>query len=199
MTSAIAFAGSRRIASGPVADVALKARRFALKKTREPILVFDEWTSAPLELDLRGSADEVRKRFQQRKTPPAEPSRGRGRPLLGVVGREVTLLPRHWEWLEEQPGGASVTLRKLVEEAKRAHRARDEFRRSREAAYRFMNVMAGNLPGFEEASRLLFSKELLPLDSFRNLIRDWPRDICAHLLSLVERTLANQQLAMKEG
>jgi hypothetical protein len=199
MTSAIAFAGSRRIASGPVADVALKVRRFALKKTGEPILVFDEWTSAPLELDLRGSADEVRKRFEERQAAPTEPPRGRGRPLLGVVGREVTLLPRHWEWLEEQPGGASVTLRKLVEEAKRAHRARDEFRRSREAAYRFMNVMAGNLPGFEEASRLLFSKELLPLHSFRNLIRDWPRDICAHLLKLVERTMANQQLAMKEG
>ncbi|MFY0534142.1 DUF2239 family protein [Nannocystis pusilla] len=36
--------------------------------------------------------------------PPART--GPGRPKLGVVSREVSLLPRHWEWLERQPSGS---------------------------------------------------------------------------------------------
>src|SRR4029079_4156101 len=71
------------------------------------------------------------------ETAAAEP-RGRGRPRLGVVAREGTLLPRHWEWLGTQPGGASVVLRKLVEEARRANGDADRTRAARDAAYRFM-------------------------------------------------------------
>ncbi len=78
---------------------------------------------------------------------PAEP-RGRGRPKLGVVAREVTLLPRHWDWLNAQPGGASVALRKLVEQARRANGDADRARAAREAAYHFMSAMAGDLPAF---------------------------------------------------
>jgi hypothetical protein len=107
--------------------------------------------------------------------------RGRGRPKLGVVAREVTLLPRHWEWLGAQPGGASVALRKLVEEARRASGDRDRSRAARDAAYHFMSVMAGNLPGFEEASRALFANDRR---RFVELIAGWPGDVRDHIVKL---------------
>jgi hypothetical protein len=111
---------------------------------------------------------------------PAEP-RGRGRPKLGVVSREVTLLPRHWEWLNAQPGGASVALRKLVDEARRASGDKDRERQARDAAYHFMSTMAGNLPQFEEASRALFAGDRR---RFTALIADWPPDIRDHIVKL---------------
>jgi hypothetical protein len=103
--------------------------------------------------------------------------RGPGRPKLGVVAREVTLLPRHWEWLATQPGGASITLRRLVEHAKRASTGKDRVRRSQSAAYRFMSAMAGDEPGFEEATRALFAGNL---DRFNTLVEGWPRDVRDH-------------------
>jgi hypothetical protein len=117
---------------------------------------------------------------------PAEP-RGRGRPKLGVVAREVTLLPRHWDWLGAQPGGASVALRKLVEDARRANGDRDRQRAARDAAYHFMSTMAGDLPGFEEASRALFADDRR---RFAELIADWPVDIRDHIVKLAFRDLA---------
>ena len=111
---------------------------------------------------------------------PSEP-RGRGRPKLGVVAREVTLLPRHWEWLNAQPGGASVALRKLVEEARRANGDRDRQRAARDAAYHFMSAMAGNLAHFEEASRALFADDRR---RFAGLIASWPADIRDHVVKL---------------
>ena len=104
-----------------------------------------------------------------------------GRPKLGVVAREVTLLPRHWEWLNSQPGGASVALRKLVEEARRANSGKDRLRRAQEAAYRFMSTMAGNEPGFEEAARALFAGRQEP---FEALVRGWPKDVREHAKKL---------------
>ena len=104
-----------------------------------------------------------------------------GRPKLGVVPREVTLLPRHWEWLAAQPGGASVALRKLVEHASRANQSQDRIRKSRESAYRFMTAMAGNDPGFEEALRALFAGNH---ERFEQEIAEWPRDIQAHARKL---------------
>lgn len=103
------------------------------------------------------------------------PRRGRGRPKLGVVAREVTLLPRHWEWLAAQPGGASVALRKLVEEARRSQSGRA--RQAQERAYHFMNAMAGDLPGFEEATRALFAGDR---EGFAERIAGWPTDVREH-------------------
>ena len=97
-----------------------------------------------------------------------------GRPKLGVVAREVTLLPRHWEWLNGQPGGASVALRKLVEEASRAKVGLDRARRARDAAYRFLTAMAGDMPGFEEAIRALFAGNS---EGFQSQTEAWPPDI----------------------
>ena len=149
--------------------VAVEAKEVIDRARHGTLLVFDESTSEPIELDLRGTIQEVRDRFQPvPKSPPSavEPlrdaGRGPGRPKLGVIAREVTLLPRHWEWLNGQPGGPSVTLRKLVEEAKRANSEPDRIRVAKEAAYRFMSAMAGDLPGFEERSWALFSKRGSP-------------------------------------
>jgi len=96
----------------------------------------------------------------------------------------VTLLPRHWDWLNAQPGGASVALRKLVEEARRANGDRDRQRAARDAAYHFMSAMAGNLRDFEEASRALFADDR---QRFTALIASWPPDIRDHVVKLVER------------
>lgn len=144
-----------------------------------PILVFDAVSSRQIEIDFRGTVQEVLERLgpiQPTDTPSSSvpERRGPGRPRLGVVGREVTLLPRHWEWLDGQPGGASVAIRKLVEEARRANRGKDRARESQESVYRFMSAMAGDLPGFEEALRAFYRGNKERVDE---LIRTWPADI----------------------
>ena len=104
----------------------------------------------------------------------AEEPRKVGRPKLGVVAKEITLLPRHWEWLALQKGGASVTLRRLVDEARNVSGEKDRVRQAQEAAYRFMSAMAGNEPGFEAALRALFTGQRV---RFEELVRDWPLDV----------------------
>lgn len=181
-----AFQGPRRLVSGPAGEVALVVKRVALRPD-ESIIIFDDGTGRSIDFDLRGGDREVLARLAKlippavEETPaPAEP-RGRGRPKLGVVAREVTLLPRHWEWLGAQPGGASVALRKLVDEARRASGDKDRERQARDAAYHFMSTMAGNLPQFEEASRALFADDRR---RFTGLIADWPADIRDHIVKL---------------
>src|SRR5882672_4697423 len=182
-----AFMGDQRLVSGPLAEVALAVLKASRSPATEPIVVFDDANGRPIELDLRGTERDIVARLPQPASNPEtaaddlpEP-RGRGRPKLGVVAREVTLLPRHWEWLGTQPGGASVALRKLVEEARRASGDRDRSRAARDAAYHFMSVMAGNLPGFEEASRALFADDWR---RFAELISGWPGDIRDHVVKL---------------
>ncbi|MBH5372284.1 DUF2239 family protein [Bradyrhizobium glycinis] len=180
-----AFAGQRRLASGTAGDVALAVKR-ATEPLDQPIIIFDDATGRSIDFDLRGEDREVLARLAtlmpQAETTdaPAEP-RGRGRPKLGVVAREVTLLPRHWEWLNAQAGGASVALRKLVDEARRASGDKDRERQARDAAYHFMSTMAGDLPQFEEASRALFANDRR---RFTVLIADWPADIRDHIVKL---------------
>ena len=177
-----AFAGDRRLAAGPLAQVALTVKQLLDRGESEAILVFDDDSGKVVEVDFRGSADDVCRRFAQPEPPPA---RGPGRPKLGVVAREVTLLPRHWDWLAGQPGGASVALRKLVEEARRAHAGRDRVRRAQEAAYRFMSAMAGDRPGFEEAARALFAGDR---ERFAAMTARWPTDIGRHVAMLAARS-----------
>ena len=184
-----AFMGHQRLASGPLADVALAVLKASGGSAAEPIVIFDDTNGRPIDLNLRGTEREVVERLP-RPAPDVETlaedlvapePRGRGRPKLGVIAREVTLLPRHWEWLGVQPGGASVALRKLVEEARRASGDRDRSRAARDAAYHFMSVMAGNLAGFEEASRALFADDRR---RFVELIAGWPGDIRDHIVWL---------------
>jgi hypothetical protein len=172
----IAFAGHERIAVGDIAHVTAHVTR-AMKRApqRAPILVFDAVTGDQVDLDLRDKKQiPSRHRSVERDAPAGEEPRGPGRPKLGVVAREVTLLPRHWNWLVSQPGGSSVALRKLVELAMRANAGKDRVRAAQNAAYRFMWVMAGNRHGFEEASRALFAGDA---GKFRRLADAWPKDI----------------------
>jgi hypothetical protein len=178
------FEGQRRLITADLPEVALAVKRRG--RPDAPIVIFNDATGRSLDLDLRGSDDEIIARLPPspasaaQEAPSTEP-RGRGRPKLGVVAREVTLLPRHWEWLGAQPGGASVALRKLVDDARRASGDRDRTRAARDAAYHFMSVMAGNLANFEEASRALFADDRR---RFAGLIADWPADIRDHIVRL---------------
>lgn len=178
-----AFLGTRRLAQGSLPEVARAAASIG-EHGNEPLLVFDD-QGRQVDLDLRGGPEAA----AQRALPPAAlaPARGRGRPHLGVVAREVTLLPRHWEWLSAQPGGASVTLRKLVEEARRS--SAGEGKRAQERAYRFLTAIAGNLPGYEEALRALFGHDAA---RFAEAMAGWPPDLRDHARRLAEGAFAQE-------
>jgi hypothetical protein len=172
----IVFAGFKRIAQGSTADVLAQLRA---RKDDTPYLVFDAQTGESLDFDVHNQAGVVPHAASAEAHD--DTPRGVGRPKLGVVAREVTLLPRHWDWLNRQPGGASVALRRLVQEASRVNADRDAVRASREATYRFMTAIAGALPGFEEATRALFAGER---NRFEGLIDAWPADLRTHLQEL---------------
>ncbi|HKT71912.1 MAG TPA: DUF2239 family protein [Steroidobacteraceae bacterium] len=194
-----AFNGHRRIAAGPLQTVALVVKRAVENMAGGPVLIFDDTTGRSIEIDTRGSVEEMVVRLARAtathdRTDCLQPApdsvsvdarisepRGRGRPRLGVVAREVTLLPRHWEWLAAQPGGASVAMRKLVERARRVHGEKDRRRKAQERAYHFMSAMAGDMPGFEEAARALFANDLTRL---RELVAAWPEDVRDHVIAL---------------
>jgi hypothetical protein len=165
------FAGQRRLATGTAADLAAVLRD---RLPVEPVLVFSDDTGAQVDLDLRGTPEEIDIRYRTEPEPAPEKRSGPGRPRLGVVSREVSLLPRHWEWLAGQPGGASASLRRLVDAARRDRAGEEQQRLAREAAYRFMVALAGNQPGFEEASRALFAEDYVRLDE---IIQQWPTDV----------------------
>lgn len=181
----IAFLGERQIAEGGLRDVARALKTATDVSAGEPVLVFNLATSEPVEIDLRGGLEEILARLpaqaEQPQAPDAqsveEPRRGPGRPRLGVVAREVTLLPRHWDWLASQSGGASVAIRRLVEEARTRQAAKDRVRKAGEATYRFATVMAGNRPHYEEAMRALFASDR---DAFHEMTQSWPRSIRDH-------------------
>ncbi|MFZ1987223.1 MAG: DUF2239 family protein [Desulfatitalea sp.] len=193
-----AFEGNRCVASGNLVAVAKEVKAIIDRDEQASVLIFDDFTSEPIEVDFRGTMGDVLKRLEKptaRVESATEPlntdqssQRGPGRPKLGVVSREVTLLPRHWDWLNRQPGGASVTLRKLVEQARRVYSDRDRVRHSQEVTYRFMSAMAGNLPGFEEATRALFAGNP---ERLNNLIASWPGDIRDHTRKLAAAAFQN--------
>jgi uncharacterized protein len=183
-----AFNGHRRIASGPLETVVLVVKHAIESGAAGPVLIFDDTTGRSIDIDTRGSDQEMLARLAQPTTTNSvdadarvsEP-RGRGRPKLGVVSREVTLLPRHWQWLTAQPGGASVALRKLVDEARRTHGEKDRRRSAQERAFHFMSAIAGDMPSFEEAARALFANDQSRL---RELVAAWPEDVRDHAIEL---------------
>jgi hypothetical protein len=181
-----AFAGLRRIARGPLEETVLQAKAALDAGEGAPVLVFEDGTGTQLDFDCRGTPDDVRRRLASHphfaSPAPASARGGPGRPRLGVVSREVSLLPRHWSWLAEQPGGASATLRRLVDDARKRDTGREDARRAREAASRFLWAVAGDLPGFEETTRALFAGDD---DRLSRLVADWPADVRTHLASLL--------------
>jgi len=187
-----AFEGNHRVTYGPLQEVALKVKTATPGGANSSLCIYDDATGRVIDLDTRGTAEEVLARLERQIAPEfplpdvgieqvAAGERGRGRPKLGVVAHEVTLLPRHWDWLSAQPGGASVALRKLVDEARRTSGDRDRRRAAQNAAYSFMSAIAGNQPGFEEAARALFAYDRR---RFGELVAAWPEDVRDHAIKL---------------
>jgi len=183
-----AFAGKRKVAAGSLHAVAQTLKELVTTDPDAQILIFNDDNGQQVDLNLHGSLAEVLQRLPRPRDPAEEVAaptapRTAGRPKLGVVAREITLLPRHWAWLATQPGGASVALRKLVEHAQRDNKVVDEQRQARETAYRFMSALAGDEAGFEEASRALFAGQR---EAFLAQAASWPADVREHVLRLAE-------------
>jgi hypothetical protein len=173
-----AFVGETLTASGPLEAMLPVVKAKFDRDASALFLIFEDQSGRQVDFDLRGTVDEVVARAL-----PAPPRTGPGRPKLGVVSREVSLLPRHWDWLEQQPNGASAALRRLVEEARKRDPGKERTRLATAAAGRILSAMAGNLPGYEEASRALYAGNRA---RFEELILDWPRDIRAYIQRRVE-------------
>ena len=193
-----AFIGSQRVSTGSLRDVALAVKSAMDGGERRPPTIFDDLTSRVVDVDYRGTEAEVVARLGATDTveteegeetsPYREPqARGRGRPKLGVVAREVTLLPRHWDWLASQPGGASAAVRRLVDAARQSNAGVDRVREAKESAYRFMSAMAGNEAGFEEATRALFAGNA---SRFLEMTEPWPPDVRDHARTVAGRAFA---------
>ncbi len=194
------FDGDRSIASGMLAEVAGYAKRAIDRQVSTSVLIFDDANGEVVDVDYRGTIDDVvarlvRESAAEDRAPDREPTeppahRRPGRPRLGVVSKEVTLLPRHWAWLRSQRGGASATLRWLVDDARKRNRSCDTIRRSQEAAFRFMSAMAGDRPGYEEASRSLFAGDG---DRFASLVSPWPDDIRRYAMKLAQAAFRDER------
>ncbi len=174
-----AFAGERQIAAGSLLDMLRSAKAYLDRASEPRLLIFEDQTGQQVDFDFSGSVTEV----LQRVAPVAPERPGPGRPKLGVVSREVSLLPRHWEWLEAEPQGISAALRRLVDEARKKNPGEQRARQTREAVSKFLTAMAGDLEHFEEATRALFAKDNA---RFAELIAKWPRDIRRHALGMLE-------------
>lgn len=172
------FRNGHILHTGSIAEVALAIKAEMDIDERAEFLTFDDVSARVLDLNLQGTKADIAARYSEQDT---GDTRGRGRPKLGVVPREVTLLPRHWEWLASQRGGASVALRRLVDEARKAQGDNPNPKERQEAAYRFMMAIAGNQSHLEEALRALFANDR---QKFETLTQDWPQDIRAFALRL---------------
>ncbi|MNC47592.1 hypothetical protein D3C75_966580 [compost metagenome] len=191
-----AFLGVRVAASGSLQHIVSTVKGTLDDRDLTQLLIFDDFTGKQIDVDFRGQTDDVLKRLgepfgdSQETEVNSQPTRRVGRPKLGVVSAEVTLLPRHWEWLKSQPGGASVTLRKLVDEARHAGEKQNRIRESQEAAYHFMTAMAGDFPQYEEALRALYAGNS---DHFYHFIEEWAPDIRNHIKKLAVHAFPERQ------
>lgn len=173
-----AFEGTKILASGRLDEVAIKVRSRSKANSTATILIFSDATGKEMDIDLRGSESDMLERLKVFISDEKElPATGPGRPKLGVVAREVSLLPRHWEWLATQPGGASGTLRRLIEDTQKNPSAREILREAQERTHKFMTAIAGNLADYEEALRALYAKDK---KQFQSLIHSWPKDVRDH-------------------
>jgi hypothetical protein len=172
------FLGHRRLVAGPLEEVLPRTKAAFDEGPSEALLLFEDDTGRQVDFDLGGTLEEVLARY----APAPAAKAGPGRPKLGVISREVSLLPRHWEWLEQEPQGISAAIRRLVDDARKRGPDKQRARLAREAAGKFMWGMAGDLPDFEEASRALYAKDGATL---RTLVAEWPADIRTHVVRMV--------------
>ena len=173
-----AFADESLIASGPLEKLLPVLKEKFDHKDCPLILIFNDETGKQVDFELRGTLEGV-----LAAAIPGKPVAGPGRPKLGVVSREISLLPRHWEWLEEQPSGASAAIRRLVDDARKRDPSEQKVRLAKDATGRFLSAMAGNRPGYEEATRALYAGNM---SRFQQLIRPWPKDIRRHAEAMAE-------------
>jgi uncharacterized protein len=180
-----AFDGPQLLFQGSLSEVVLKIKKRLGKTDHSSVLIFSDETGKTMDFNFQGTEKDVKKRLEVfvADTTPKESSGGPGRPKLGVISREVSLLPRHWEWLASQPGGASTTIRSLVEEASKKSAGTLTIKQLQERAYRFLSVMAGDLPDYEEALRALYKRDK---PRFTTLIKAWPQDIRSYSLELAK-------------
>jgi len=172
-----AFLGHSQLAGGDLQSVLTASKQVLEGAEQEPLLIFEDKSGKQVEFDFAGSLAEV-----LRRELPTKAKVGPGRPKLGVVSREVTLLPRHWEWLEAQPNGISAALRRVVEEAIKHAPDEQRARKRRDAAAKFMWGMAGDFPNFEEASRALYAGDN---ERLTQLTRKWPPDVRSYITRLL--------------
>src|SRR3974390_17231 len=184
------FLGSKRLATGPLRQVALVAKKAVDRGAQRRVLIYNESPARSIEIDVRGSDAELLSKLTDHAPPPL--LRKRGRPRLGVVARDVTLLPHHWQWLSSQPGGASIAIRKLVDAARHANQGSDRRRERRAAAYQFMSAMARGLANFEEAALALKAHDG---ERFALLTRSWPADVRDHALKIATGDTASRPQA----
>ncbi len=191
-TSHLLFEGSSLQHAGDLLGTAMRLRELANTSPAQQRLVFEVASGRQVDVDLSGTRSELKARYQAADIEPAEvdvPTKaGRGRPRLGVVGREVTLLPRHWAWLEAQRGGASAALRRLIDQARRDSAAHDRIREAQDRGHRFMSAMAGDLPGYEEAMRALFAADRA---RFMQETERWPKDVRYYARALAADAFAD--------
>ena len=180
-----AFAGAKRVAAGNRDNILAELKHYT-DTNDDQVLIFEDMTGKQVDFDFSGSLEDVLERGRARAVR-VRP----GRPRLGVVGREVSLLPRHWEWLEDQPNGISAAIRRLVDEARKREPGVQRARRLRDGIARFMWSMGGDLPNFEEATRALYGETDASLEE---LISSWPEDVRAHVLRLAAEVLRLEQL-----
>lgn len=186
----VAFVGDTLLIHDTLPRVAIAVRRALDRGEQRPIVVMDSTSAQVVDLDLRGTEDEIIARLASADAPilAQEPrSAGPGRPRLGVVSREVSLLPRHWEWLKTQRGGASAALRRLVDDARRNSSERDRLAAAQEAVDRYLRIMAGDRPHYEEALRAFYANRDADLTQH---VEQWPEDVRSHLATLLQRCRA---------
>lgn len=172
------FVGTSLVAAGDLRTVATAAKKATDNRTSDRLALYRESNGQVFDLDLRGSIEEVLERLPHHpvvgEDPPPPPQKGPGRPKLGVVSKEVTLLPRHWQWLAKQRGGASAMLRRLVDEARRVESETVSRRDLQAALDRFLWDMASDFSGFEEATRSLYAVDAA---AFQKHTERWPDDV----------------------
>lgn len=177
-----AFLQRRQIAHGNLSELLRQLK--ATPIGNEPVFIFNDQTGKRLDIHVQGDEASAIAAYPELAEQPSEEAtavKTRGRPKLGVAAKEVTLLPRHWEWLATQPGGASATLRRLIEQARKASEPADSKRRRHESAYQFMHEVAGDLPEYETCLRALFADDEV---AFNAAMEGWPQDIRRYAAAL---------------
>jgi uncharacterized protein len=176
-----AFEGDKLVFKGSLPEVVLKIKKRIGDAENSPILIFSDTTGNQMDFNFQGSEKDVVKRLEIYVGDESPVAAGPGRPKLGVVAREVLLLPRQWEWLASQSGGASALLRRLVDEAAKKATGGDAVKQSQERTYKFMHALAGDWQGYEEALRALYKKHE---KQFQAEVAVWPKDVKAYVLEL---------------